>query len=59
MMDEKNHEADKETIKWKDIEKILKEPSYKIAWKFNEAKKRGHGLIASSFALDIGQWKER
>lgn len=41
MMDEKNHEADKETIKWKDIEKILKEPSYKIAWKFNEAKKKG------------------
>lgn len=51
MMDEKNHEADKETIKWKDIEKILKEPSYKIAWKFNEAKKKGARADCKRFCI--------
>ncbi len=51
MMDEKNHEADKETIKWKDIEKILKEPSYKIAWKFNEAKKKGARADCKQFCI--------
>ena len=50
-MDEKNHEADKETIKWKDIEKILKEPSYKIAWKFNEAKKKGARADCKQFCI--------
>ncbi len=51
MMDEKNHEADKETIKWKDIEKILKEPSYKIAWRFNEAKKKGARADCKQFCI--------
>ena len=39
MPDNKEHKADKEISVWQKIEEILKEPSYKIAWKFDEAKK--------------------
>ena len=49
MMDEKNHEADKETISWEDIENIFKEPSDKIAWKFDEAKKGGKRAACKQF----------
>lgn len=39
MPDNKEHKADKEISVWQKIEEILKEPSYKIAWKFDKAKK--------------------
>ena len=39
MPDNKEHKTDKEISVWQKIKEILKEPSYKIAWKFDEAKK--------------------
>ena len=68
MPDNKEHKADKEISVWQKIEEILKEPSYKIAWKFDEAKKIDVEVNFKQFCIrkwamerkiDLSSYKDR
>lgn len=68
MPDNKEHKADKEISVWQKIKEILKELSYKIAWKFDEAKKIDVEVNFKQFCIrkwamerkiDLSSYKDR